>query len=244
MKVFAVGTSCTWFERNNTSFIIDDKILFDTPSGSYKDIIKQIDIFKLDGIIISHFHADHFGDFQVFTTRFMRESERQGRTQNLKVYGPKGTLDKLIAFNLNLVCADDECSEETLRKNIDFIEVEDGDEFELSGYKVKTYEVDHNRAYCLGFSFEDKNGKIVSFSGDTKECENLHKMLEISDVAFVDMAAPVPAKAHLDCFRFVELQKMYPNCQMWPIHTSDECYKFAEDNGLRVLNDFDEIIID
>mgnify|MGYP006974660349 CR=1 FL=1 len=23
MKVFAVGTSCTWFKRNNTSFIID-----------------------------------------------------------------------------------------------------------------------------------------------------------------------------------------------------------------------------
>jgi hypothetical protein len=42
MKVFAVGTSCTWFKRNNTSFIIDDKILFDTPAGSYKDIIKQI----------------------------------------------------------------------------------------------------------------------------------------------------------------------------------------------------------
>ena len=27
MKVFAVGTGCTWFKRNNTSFIIDEKIL-------------------------------------------------------------------------------------------------------------------------------------------------------------------------------------------------------------------------
>lgn len=244
MKVFAVGTSCTWFKRNNTSFIIDDKILFDTPSGSYKDIVKQIDIFKLDGIIISHFHADHFGDFPIFTTRIMRESEKRGRTKKLKVYGPKGVLEKLIALNTLLIGAEDECSEENLRKNIDFIEVDDGDEFELSGYKVKTLKVDHNRSVCMGFVFEKEGHKTVGFSGDTKECENLHKMLEISDVAFVDMAAPVPAKAHLDCFRFVELQNMYPNCQMWPIHTSDECYKFAEDNGLRVLNDFDEIIID
>ena len=68
MKVFAVGTSCTWFKRNNTSFILDDKILLDTPSGSYKDIIRKIDIFKLDGIVISHFHADHFGDFSIFAT--------------------------------------------------------------------------------------------------------------------------------------------------------------------------------
>ena len=79
MKVFAVGTSCTWFTRNNTSFIIDDKILFDTPAGSYKDIITKIDILKLDAIFISHFHADHFGDFPVFATRFMRYSERVGK---------------------------------------------------------------------------------------------------------------------------------------------------------------------
>lgn len=244
MKVYAVGTSCTWFKRNNTSFIIDDKILFDTPSGSYKDIIKKIDIFKLDGIIISHFHADHFGDFQVFATRFMRESEKQGRTEKLKVFGPKGIVDKLIAINKLLFGADDECNPDLFKSKIDFVEVENGDEFELSGYKVKTYEVDHGRAYCLGFSFEDEKGKVVSFSGDTRECDNLHKMLEKSDVALVDMAAPVPAKTHLDCFRFVELQKMYPNCQMWPIHTSDECYEFAINNGLRVLNDSDEIIIE
>ncbi len=244
MKVFVVGTSCTWFERNNTSFIIDDKILFDTPSGSYKDVLKQVDIFKLDGIIISHFHADHFGDFPVFATRIMRESEKQGRTEKMKVYGPKSVLEKLIAVNSILGGAEDECSEELLTKNIDFCDVSDGDEFELSGYKVKVYEVNHNRSVCMGFVFEKDGQKTVGFSGDTKECDGLHKILEKSDVAFVDMAAPVPAKAHLDCFRFVELQKMYPNCQMMPIHTSDECYKFAEDNGLKVLNDFDEIIID
>ena len=244
MKVFAVGTSCTWFERNNTSFIIDDKILFDTPSGSYKDILKRIDIFKLDAIIISHFHADHFGDFQVFATRIMRESEKQGRTEKLKVFGPKGILEKLVSVNKLLCGGEDVCSEDTFKRKIDFFEVADGDEFEVSGYKVKTYEVDHNKTYCLGFLFEDKNGKTIAFSGDTRECDGLHKMLEISDVAFVDMAAPAPAKAHLDCFRFVELQKMYPNCQMLPIHTSDECYRFAVENKMRVVNDFDEIVID
>lgn len=242
MKVFAVGTSCTWFKRNNTSFIIDDKILFDTPAGSYKDIIKQIDIFKLDGIIISHFHADHFGDFPIFATRFMRYSEKVGRTKNLKVYGQKGILDKIIAFNTLLCGAEDECSREKLQKHIDFIEISDGDEFELSGYKVKTYAVDHGQASCLGFTFEDENG-IVAFSADTRECENLLKMLEVSHTAFVDMAAPQPAKAHLDCKRFVELQKMYTNCNMIPVHTSDECLEFAKENGMKIINDFDEIIV-
>ena len=135
MKVFAVGTSCTWFERNNTSFILDDKILLDTPSGSYKDIVRKVDIFKLDGIVISHFHADHFGDFPVFATRFMRESEKRGRTEKLKVYGPKGIFEKLLSLNILLGGGEDECDEKQLKRNIDFIEVFDGDEFELSGYK-------------------------------------------------------------------------------------------------------------
>ena len=205
MKVFAVGTSCTWFKRNNTSFIIDDKILFDTPSGSYKDIIRKVDIFGLEGIIISHFHADHFGDFPVFATRFMRESKKHNRTQNLKVFGPKGIVEKLVDLNTLLEGAEDECDEQLLRQNVDFFEVGDGDSFELAGYKVNVVAVDHGKAPCLGYTFEDKNGKIVGFSGDTRECDGLHKILEKSHFAFVDMASPVPAKAHLDSKRFVEL---------------------------------------
>ena len=243
MKVFVVGTACTWFDRNNTSFIIDDKILFDTPSGSYKDIIKKIDIFRLDGIVISHFHADHFGDFPVFVTRFMRESERRGRTKKLKVFGPKSVLDKLIELNTVLCAADDEIDRELIQKNIDFIDVDDGDEFELSGYKVSVVKVDHGKVCCMGYLFADATCKTIGFSGDTRECDGLHRLLKKSDIAFVDMASVLPVKSHLDTMRFVELQNQYSNCEMIPIHMSDECLRFAKENGLKVINDFDEIII-
>ncbi len=243
MKVFAVGTSCTWFKRNNTSFILDDKILIDTPAGSYKDIIKKINIFKLDGILISHFHADHFGDFPVFATRFMREGVKNGRISKMKMYGPKGMLEKLVAVNTLLGGGDDECDPVQLQERIDFIEISGGSEFELSGYKVKIFDVDHGRTSGLGFIFQDKNGKVVGFSGDTKECDGLHEILKQSDVAFVDMAAISPAKAHLHADRFMELEKEYSHCKMYPVHTSDECQEFAVKNGLNVLNDSDEIII-
>ena len=52
MKVTAVGTSCTWYTRRNTSFILDDKMLFDISSGNYKEVIKSIDIFDLNAIFI------------------------------------------------------------------------------------------------------------------------------------------------------------------------------------------------
>ena len=243
MKVFVVGSGCTWFQRNNTSFILDDKILFDTPSGSYKDVIKNIDIFKLDAIIISHFHADHFGDFPVFATRFMRESVAMGRNQKLKVYGPKSVLEKLISLNTLLGGAKDECDKEMLQKHIDFIDVGDGDEFAVAGYKVKVYQVDHGHMYCQGYTFEDAKGKVIGFTGDTRECDGLLNILSQSNIAFVDMAALKPVPAHLDVKRFMELQKKYPKCKMYPVHMSDETKKFAEENSLDVLNDFDEIII-
>ena len=243
MKVFVVGNGCTWFSRNNTSFVLDEKIIFDTPSGSYKDIIKNIDISKIEGIIISHFHADHFGDFPVFATTFMRESSKMGRTKKLKVYGPSSVLDKVLSLNNLLGGAKDECDREQLQKNIDFIDVGDGDEFELSGYKIKVYKMDHGHMYCQGYTFEDSNGKIIGFTSDTKECEGLKCILKSSKVVFVDMANLNPSKSHLDTKRFIELQKEYPNCKMYPVHLSDETKKYAEDNKMDVLNDFDEIII-
>ena len=36
MKVNVMGTSCIWFTRNNTSFVIDEEMFLDVPEGSYK----------------------------------------------------------------------------------------------------------------------------------------------------------------------------------------------------------------
>lgn len=243
MKVFAVGTSCTWFERYNTSFILDDKILFDVPLGSYKRIIKFMDITKLAGVFISHFHADHFCDTHILFTRFMREGKGWGRTDRLKVFCPKGTIDKFIEIQKAFCSKAIECEKEYIEKFIEFIEVENGDEFEFMGYKVKVYTMDHDLIYSQGYTFTDKNGVVVGFSADTKDCENLRKMLGVSNYAFVDMAAIEPAKSHLDVKRFMELEKQFKDCKMYAIHTADDTYEFGKNNGLAVLDDCDTIVI-
>lgn len=243
MKVYAVGTSCTWFTRKNTSFIIDDCVLFDTPSDSYKEIIRHLDIFSLKAIVISHFHFDHFGDLRVFVARFMRESEKRGVKDKFKIYCPKGTLDKLIEVNKVICAAKDECDRESLTKYVDFIEVYDGDEFNLCDYKVKVYKMEHADVYCQGYTFTDKNGDVVAFSADTNNCENLNTMLSKAKIAFVDMAADRPVKAHLDIHSFMELEKKYTNCKMFAVHTSDKNFEIGKQNGLNVLNDGDTILI-
>lgn len=247
MKVYAVGTSCTWYARNNTSFILDDEILFDTPNGSYKQIIKVLGpdemIRKIKAIFISHFHSDHFFDMHIIATRFMRESKALGRTEKLKVYGPKGILDKLVEINTALLGGSDEIDKNELQKNIDFIEVGNGDEIELENYLVKVFTMDHGAVYSQGYTFTDKKGVVIGFTGDTKDCGNLQNMLSVSNVAFVDVAAIKPARSHLDVNRFAELNKIYPNCKMYAIHTPDETLEICKNNGLNTLDDGDTVII-
>lgn len=243
MKVYAVGTGCTWFTRNNTSFILDDNILFDTPNGSYKEIINQIDLLSVKGIFISHFHSDHYADMHIIATRFMREAKNHGLTEKLKVFGPKGMLDKLIDINMVFCSAPDELDRYNFLKVIDFIEVGDGDEFEFGGYKIKVYELDHGDVYSQGYTFTDNRGVTVGFTADTRDCENLRKMLACSNVAFVDMSAIEPAKAHLDTKAFVKIEKIYPNCKMYPIHTSDKTLEIAKQNGMNLIGDGETLII-
>lgn len=237
MKVKVLGTSCTWFKRNNTSFILDDKIVFDVPFGNYKLINSYMDIYDIKSVIITHFHSDHFGDLNVIATRFMRHLSDDA--EKLKIYGPKGILEKLIEYNKVLLGAKDECDPESLTKHIDFIEVCDGFEFEVCGYKVKAFEMVHGVPETYGFSFSDENGKTIVFSADTAMCDNLNLMLENADVAFVEMSDIRQSKTHLSTQEFVDLTKKYSKTKFYPVHTSDMSQEFAINNGLNYLNDGD-----
>lgn len=238
MKIDVIGTSCTWFERKNTSFVIDKNIIFDVPNGAYKDIISVIGLENLetiDAIIISHFHSDHFADLRVFTTRFMRELKNLKAKK--KVYAPKGCLDALINLNKAMFSSDDELSKSKHLEKIEFIDIYDGFEFEVGNYKVIAHRVDHGKLETYGFVFTDKKGTRVGFSADTCVCDGLKKILSSSDFAFVEMAAVEKSTKHICIEEFEELIKEYPNCKLFPVHTSDHCQEYAEKNAMNFLKD-------
>ncbi len=243
MKLKIIGTSCTWFERLNTSYVIDKDIIFDVPGGNYKEIIKYTDISKLKSVIISHFHNDHFADFRVIATLTMRHYEKYGRTEKLRVYSPKGILEHLVSIAKLTYSGLDECNEESLTEHIDFITLEDVFEFEEGNYKIKAYKMEHGAPETYGFTFTDKEGKVVAFSADTKMCDNLHKLLENADHAFVEMSSTVSHRSHLSIAEFEELEKKYKNAKFYPVHTSDRCQQYAIDNGMNYVNDGDELLL-
>lgn len=238
MKVNVIGTACTWYERKNTSFVIDESIVFDVPNGAYKDIVRVVgleSLEKIEAIIISHFHSDHFADLRIFATRFMRELKNL--KQKKKIYAPKGCLDVLIELNRAMFSQGDELSREEYQKNIEFIDIYDGFEFEVGEYKVTAKKVEHGALDAYGFIFTDKNGMKIGFSADTGICENLEHIISNSKYAFVEMAAIKKSMKHICIEEFEGLIKKYPNCKIFPVHTSDPCQEYAKNHGMNFLVD-------
>ncbi len=252
MIVNVLGTSCTWFKRKNTAFVLDKKIVFDTPSGSYKDLIKVVNIFDLEAVIITHFHSDHFGDLHCIAAQMIRHSQKMGRTRKLKVFGPAGIGQRLMEFNKLQECHARECVLENYAETVEFIEIQDGSKFELDDYYVDVYEMQHG-IICYGFLFTDKmTGKRYGFTADTAICDNLDKMAANSDYLFADMAmadADIEKytfranKTHTTYNEFIELTHKYPNVVMYPVHTCDENQERAIKEGLNYLEDYQELDI-
>ncbi len=243
MKLKILGTSCTWFKRLNTSYVIDDDIVFDVPNGNYKEISKYTEISKIRCVLISHFHTDHFADFRIIATLFNRHFERYQRTEKLRVYAPKGVIQHMIDIAELTYSGDDECEESEIRRCIDFVELVDGYEFEEGDYKIKAYRMEHGAPETYGFVFTDREGKVIAFSADTAMCDNLHKMLEKADFAFVEMSSTVPHKTHLSIADFESLEKQYKNAKFYPVHTCDRCQNYAIENGMNYVNDGDELLL-
>ena len=242
MKLTVVGTSCTWFERRNTSFVVDDNILIDTPAGSYKFVLQNFDVAKIDTIFITHFHDDHFIESRVFTTSHMRNYKGE-RTGKLKMFGPKGIAKKLVDLNKFIIGSKDECSLEKTLKSVEFIEVEDGKVYNVGKYKVQAYRVDHGEPETYGYKFIEDGGKTVAFSGDTLYCDNVNKMISESDVAFVDFTTMKPHVSHMCKDDFLRLRKDYPDKIIYPVHTTDDAQKFVEENNFNPLHDGQVVII-
>ncbi len=236
MKVNVVGTSCTWFKRKNTSFVIDENIVFDMPEGSYKDVLEiNEDIFKIKAVIITHMHSDHFMGFHVLATRFVRE--KPDNVPPLKVYCPEGTFDVLVESNKLFYGGGDECDKNAYGGKIEFVTLYDGMNFEVGEYNVTAYKVEHGEPETFGFTFTDKNGLTVGFSSDTEPCENLEKIICNSKHAFVELSSPAPRKKHLSISEYQSLMKKYKNTTFYPVHTCDECQEYVEKNKLNPLHD-------
>ena len=94
MKIDVVGCGCTWTRQLSTSFIINDEILFDTPQGSFKTLLHNYNLSKINYIFISHFHSDHFLDLHLVLDYIFNHYP----DKKLTIFAPAGCCERLCGL--------------------------------------------------------------------------------------------------------------------------------------------------
>lgn len=87
-----IGTGAISVKQRSACTLIDNKILVDCGNGIVKTMLEQnIDINKIDTLLITHLHGDHFLDIPfLIMQRNFSNSENE-----LHIYCPKGTKESV-----------------------------------------------------------------------------------------------------------------------------------------------------
>ncbi len=150
-----LGTSAArpTVERNVSSLALireGETMLFDCGEGTQRQMMRYGISFVLEDIFFTHLHADHL----IGVIGLMRTMALQGRTEPLRLWGPRGSgrlLKRASEFGV-----------ERVGFRLDVTEVEPGERIDRSGYVIEPFAADHGAGPSLGFALveEERRGRF------------------------------------------------------------------------------------
>lgn len=148
------------------------KIMIDCGNGSFANLQKYIKFTELDCLIITHFHGDHFNDFEMLRKAFTLAFESGERENPLIVFAPLEDpgYEKIAAYNNIFALIP---IEESLEKDQRF-----GD-MVLRFFKTK------HTIPCYGIKAK-KGDKKISYTSDTAFSHEIAEEIINSDILFAE----------------------------------------------------------
>lgn len=155
LSVRFLGTSAArpTVERNVSSLAVirdGETLLFDCGEGTQRQMMRYGISFALNDVFITHFHGDHIiGVIGLFRTLAL-----QGRTEPMRMFGPRGAarvLKSAAHFGVDRVGFP-----------VDITEVAPGDRIARDGYSIIPFATVHSSDVSLGYSLveEDRKGRF------------------------------------------------------------------------------------
>jgi len=195
MRVTIVGSGDAFGSggRFNTCFHVESAngaLLIDCGASSLVALkARRIDLNRLDGVIISHLHGDHFGGVPFLLIDAQYQSRRR---RPLLIAGPPGTRARLdAALELFFPGA----TATTWRFAWQVVEIEPGTPQKLLGHRVITAEVSHLSG-SPSTAIRLSNGEVtLAYSGDTEWTDALLPIAADAQLFIVECwgyVAPVP----------------------------------------------------
>ena len=145
LSIRLLGTSASrpTVERNVASIAVvreGETLLFDCGEGTQRQMMRYGVAFNLADIFFTHFHADHV----IGVIGLMRTMSLQGRSEALRVWGPRGALRTLKRA--------EEFGMDRLSFPLEIVEVEPGQRIARTDYAIVAYPVDHRGARAVGYA--------------------------------------------------------------------------------------------
>lgn len=231
MKITVLGTGCIWTKRACASYLIDDDIIVDPGSGTLKQLLKTTNkllhhekIQKIKLMLITHYHSDHYFDIVYLLWKIASEKNPE---LSATIICPPGGKEKIVTL-CKLAMSDTTFAKLNFDKYIKFVDASKLDKFIYKDLEITTKKMDHGTTECYGYIIKQKNGKTISFSGDTCWCDNLEYMVNNSDVAFVDMAGTDISGKHFNIIDGIELMRKYKGkCNIIPCHLTSQALDYC-----------------
>jgi ribonuclease Z len=127
-----------------------DTLLFDCGEGTQRQMMRYGISFALNDIFITHWHHDHF----LGLLGLVRTLSLQGRTDPLRVWGPRGGARMLR--NVDLLGPD------RLTFPLEVNEVAPGESIARGDYRIVPFAVEHRGSVALGYALveDERRGRF------------------------------------------------------------------------------------
>ncbi len=155
LSIRLLGTSASrpTVERNVSSLAIHragETLMFDCGEGTQRQMMRYGISFALEDIFFTHMHADHL----LGVIGLIRTMALQGRTERLRLWGPRGSirvLKRAESFGF-----------ERPTFPVEILEVEAEQRIERGGYAIAAFPVEHRGSASLGYALveEDRKGRF------------------------------------------------------------------------------------
>jgi ribonuclease Z len=155
LAIRLLGTSASrpTIERNVASLAVvreGETLLFDCGEGTQRQMMRYGVSFGLADVFFTHFHADHV----IGVIGLMRTLSLQGRTEPLRLWGPRGAARMLKRA--------EDFGMDRLSFPLEIAELEPGERLARKDYAIVPFAVDHRGARAVGYSIveEERKGRF------------------------------------------------------------------------------------